>query len=136
MVRTYGPDGEYQHAFYYPHERKGLERQEAIQNVKDFGGDNYYQGWVQNVELPETWPALSYMVVDDENRLWISTIAGSYEHFNWWVLDDTGRLLASFTWPRNRVIAEVKNGHVYSLEKRKTGEKQVVQYSLENLGEE
>lgn len=130
LVRIYGPDGGYQRAFYYPYDRKRLERQEAIKNVMDLGGGDYYLGWVQNIDLPETWPALSYMIVDDENRLWISTVAEDYKLFDWWVLDDHGRLQASFTWPRNRIIELVKKSYLYAREIDGSGGTSIVRFRI------
>ena len=85
---------------------------------------------VPEVQLPETWPALNDMLVDDEKRLWISTIMEDFDVNEWWVIEDNGNVIAKFEWPRDEPIEAVKNGYIYT---RKVDEMDVVlivQYSF------
>lgn len=111
LVKVYGPDGAYLRAFYHPYRRKILRREEVLPL---FDGDD---GWgmrdlVQHAELPETWPAINSIIADDKNRLWVSKIISDEGAYEWWVLQDTGELIAKFKWPGNRSIEAVKNGYV------------------------
>jgi len=82
--------------------------------------------------LPESWPALNDLLIDDENRLWVSTIVEDFEIFEWWVLEETGELITRFKWPRDEPIEVVKNGYMYTLETDEdTGLQQVVRYRIE-----
>ncbi len=72
------------------------------------------------------------MLIDDQNRLWISTIVKDLDVYRWWVLEENGKLLARFTWPRNREIEVIKNGFVYAKETEdETGLERVVRYRIE-----
>jgi hypothetical protein len=52
--------------------------------------------------------------------------------YEWRVLDDDGRLIATFEWPGNRDLKEVKNGYAYTMElDRETGEQDVGRYKIE-----
>lgn len=132
LVKVYAPDGKYHRAFYYPHERKKLERHEAIRDVRDSGGDDYYLGWIQNADLPETWPALNDILIDDEERLWISTIVEGFDVYEWWVLEETGELITKFEWPRNEPIEVVRNEKIYTHQTdEETGLQQILRYRIE-----
>ncbi|MDR8393825.1 hypothetical protein NC796_21915 [Aliifodinibius sp. S!AR15-10] len=83
------------------------------------------------MDLPDRWPALHTMLIDDENRLWIATIVDDREVYRWWVLSEEGKLLARFDWPRDHPIEDVKNGNLYSVEtSEKTGERNVIRYRI------
>lgn len=69
---------------------------------------------VRSADAPATWPALYSLTVDDEKRFWISTITDDDDTYDWWVLDEYGGLLATFTWPRERTVETVKNGYLYA----------------------
>ncbi|MDR9419940.1 hypothetical protein [Gracilimonas sp.] len=53
----------------------------------------------EQVELPGTWPVVNSIFLDDEHRFWVSTITKSDEYFQWWVLEETGEIIARFKWP-------------------------------------
>jgi len=127
LIKVYQPDGSYLRAFYYPVEKKRLTRDEAV----SFSRDEILRKIARKMELPATWPALNDMLIDDENRLWISTIVEDDEIYEWWVLKDTGELLARFDWPRNKEIKVVKNGKLYTEETDKNGLARIVRYRIE-----
>jgi len=50
----------------------------------------------------------------------------------WWVLQDTGELIATFRWPGNRSIEKIQDGYFYARETEETtGQQQVVRYRVE-----
>ncbi|MEX0905883.1 MAG: 6-bladed beta-propeller [Balneolaceae bacterium] len=82
--------------------------------------------------LPETWPAIEDMLIDDENRLWISTIVDDFDVYEWWVLENSGDLITKFTWPRDEPIEVVRKGFMYTRETdEETGLQQVVRYRVD-----
>ena len=102
-----------------------------------YGGESKVNQYLlQNAELPDTWPAIGDFIMDDENRLWISTITDSDNRtYTWWVLKDTGELLTTFRWPRNRTIEKIKDGFVYSRETEETtGQQTIAKYRVEFSG--
>jgi hypothetical protein len=127
----YAPNGDYVRAFYIPLEKKTLLRDEVLSMYGK--GDEENENLIQNAELPEKWPALRDIIIDDENRYWISTITDSEEFtYEWWVLQDNGKLLATFRWPGNRSIEEIKDGYLYARQTEETtGWQTIVKYRID-----
>ncbi|MEX2602401.1 MAG: 6-bladed beta-propeller [Balneolaceae bacterium] len=127
LIKTYNPEGEYREAFYHPFANQEFDRNAFVSELAGPIGEA-----ARAIELPDTWPALESLLVDDENRFWISTIIDDLELWQWWVLNESGELLDIFEWPRNREIREVKNGYLYTREtNEETGVQQVVRYRIE-----
>jgi len=133
LIKVYNNGGEYKHAFYYPHEKIPLTKETALNvGVPERTIEN-----MSSMDLSETWPALNSMLIDDENRLWISTIVEDFDVYQWWVLDASdGSLLARFSWSRSKQIEKVKNGKLYTRETdEETGLQEIVRYDIEFVGE-
>ncbi len=129
LIHKYNTDGEKSGANYYPFQNAPLDRDEAI----NYNEDENYQRMVRNSEIPATWPALISMKSDDHNRLWISTIVEDQDVYQWWVLDENGEPLATFTWPRSQTVEDIKNGYVYVRETDDMGLAKVVRYRVDGL---
>ena len=99
-------------------------------------GDGVALKMIREAEnLPEIWPAIEEMLIDDDNRLWVSTIVEDFDIYEWWVLKETGELVTRFEWPRDEPIEVVKNGYMYTRETdEETGLQQVVKYRIEFEG--
>lgn len=130
LIRMYAPNGDYHRAFYIPLEKKKLIKDELLRMYGE--GDEENENLLMHAELPEKWPALGDIIIDDENRLWVSTIPDSEDlTYNWWVLQDTGELLATFRWPGNRSIEKIKDGNLYAREtEESTGMQTIVKYRV------
>jgi len=128
LIRIINPEGDYHSAFYYPSTKAPLTRDAAVKSV-----DQHEQlmNAVQSMELPDSWPVLRLIFVDDENRLWVSANVDDTNIYEWWILQETGKLIAKFEWPRNERIAAVKDGKMYTLQTdEETGLQQVVRYRI------
>lgn len=133
LIKSYDPDGNYVRALYFPFENKILKREELLKKYER--GNETTQNLLLHAELPEYWPALNDLLVDDEDRLWVSTNVEDLDIVEWWVIKETGEVIATFKWPRNYSIEKIKNGYVYALETdEETGLQQVVRYAIE-MGE-
>lgn len=130
LIKMYDSKGKYLRAWYYPYQNVRLTKKNAILHANSEHSKNVI---IRNLDaLSETWPALNSMQIDDENRLWISTIVEDFDVYEWWVLEESGELLVKFTWPRNKDIEVVKNGHIYTRETdTDTGLQQIVRYKFE-----
>lgn len=91
-------------------------------------------------DIPDTWQALYTIEIDDENRLWVSTIIESDSMFTWWVISEEGKVLASFKKPGKRSeisvmtkpLYKIKNGYFYELERDiPNGIDRIVKYKIE-----
>jgi hypothetical protein len=129
LIKQYNSNGEYQQAIYYPYEKAPLNISELVNEQYD---SKMVRDVVRNADSPSTWPAMNSMTVDDQSRLWISTITDDKETYQWWVISSEGELLAKFSWPRSHSLEEVTNGNVYTRETdEETGLEQIVRYSVD-----
>lgn len=130
LIKVHSADGSYERAIYHPYIKSELDKNEILQ---DYEGDRQ-RSIIRNAEAPDTWPALNSMKIDDEARLWISTVTDNRDEYDWWVIDESGELLARFTWPENRSLIGVSNNILYAIgEEQETGLQQVVRYNIEFL---
>ncbi|REL37782.1 6-bladed beta-propeller [Rhodohalobacter sp. SW132] len=128
LIKKYSPAGEYMDAFYYNVPRVSLDPENAFPEA----GPELIREAARSAEIPETAPVLDEMHIDDENRLWISTIVEDFDVYEWWVLEETGELITTFEWPRDEPIEVVRNGMMYTRETdEETGLQQVVRYQIE-----
>lgn len=126
----------------YPFNNKIFNKEEIIDyydkinymtQLDRYKGDKIALQMIHDAEnLPETWPALNEMLIDDENRLWISTIVEDFDIYEWWILEDNGELITKFEWPRDEPIEAVRNSYMYTRETdEETDLQQVVRYRIE-----
>lgn len=120
----------------YPFANNLLDKDEVLE-VFEYNPIIYQKA--KNEEFPDTWPAMDYFFVDDENRIWISTIPDSDNYFEWMVVSDTGEYLAKFKWKGNRKerhyiqreIKMVRNNYLYTLEMNDEAyQSEVVRYKI------
>jgi hypothetical protein len=129
LIKRYNPNGEYVGAVYYPFQNVDIHPDELKSRYENQQAKNA----IDDAEFSETtWPALEEMLIDDENRLWISTIVDDFDIYEWWVLEESGELITRFEWPRDEPIKVVKNGYMYTRETdEETDLQQVVRYRIE-----
>lgn len=135
LLKLYDSNGQYQSAIYYPFEREAINKQAVLTRHDETAAPNMseqlnlYKARINDATLPEQWPALNSMLVDDEGRIWVATVDNYLDTFTWWVLEDSGELLARFTRPQNERIAAVKDGYAYVLVEEGGGE-EIVKYRV------
>jgi len=84
---------------------------------------------ISSMDLPETRQAFNSLMVDDENRLWVSSPTDESDIYEWRVLSANGEKLAQFNQTSSSSLQLVKNGHAYFLEENEeTGVADVVKY--------
>lgn len=130
LFKVYDSYGNYQFSFYYPFQNAAIRDKDlyAVYMNPDEGTKNILKKYA-----PETWPAYDGMVVDDYNRLWISTIVNDFEVREWWVIDlnELGKLVGKFRMPRNKNITQVKGGYIYTIEQDvESGLRKVIRYNI------
>lgn len=144
LIQVYSPSGVYKRAIYYPVKKRSLnknddllqkyikEKAETAREDPRLMESHKEREKVLSRVMPETWPALENLMIDDEDRLWVSTITNDSDTYDWWVLQDTGELITKFRWPRYKEIEVVKNNKLYTRETdEETGLQQVVRYGFE-----
>lgn len=147
LIKKYNENGIYQSAIYYP--IKGIEFD--LNDYTRFSGytnADVKKALESNGEmLPDFNTIISELKVDDENRIWIAiptTVkSDNYnwliefnddmdDNFEWWVLNESGELLAKFLHPRGQKIFEIKGGYLYSKKTNdETGTEFVTKYKID-----
>lgn len=130
LIEVYDVNGNYKRAIYHPFKNKELSREEALNHPENRIDRDQFEQLVEETTLPDHWPALDDMIIDDEDRLWISTIVEDTDSYQWWVLEEDGELIARFDWPREKPIRQVRNGNVYTLETDSQDVETVVKYNI------
>ncbi len=127
LIKEYRSDGGYKQSFYYPRKKIPLTRKSALKA----GVQDYYIKNMESMELPQTWPVVTNMKIDDQDQLWVATTVEDMSVYEWWVLKNTGELITRFKWPRDKPIEEVKNGFMYTREMDERGIENIVKYEIE-----
>lgn len=130
LIKVYTPDGNYIRAFYHPFDKMKINRSELINK------ENHpvAREVLQNITLPETHPIIRNILMDDMDRLWISTFTKNNDIDDWWVLNKEGEMLGQFSLPRDKWIREIKNNRIYTIEsKLDAGELYIMRYRVENI---
>jgi len=134
-IEVYTPNGKHLRSFRHSFHKVPLSRHALINRYKkkfSRNGVNIPVKMIRHAHtLPKTWPALHSMLMDDQNRLGVSTIVKSRKIYRWWVMNNKGTVLAKFNWPRSKPIKKVKHGYIYTLEKNNKGVPQVVRYKIQ-----
>lgn len=90
--------------------------------------------------VPETWQAINALEIDDDGRIWVSTVTERDSTFLWWVIDNEGKLLAQFEHPGKRKdipimsnpVYKIKDGYFYERERDvNRGIERIVKYRVE-----
>jgi len=132
LFKVYDKNGSYLRAFYHPFRNSTLSQNEVLNQALYYNNSEQFKSAIQHHGIPDYWRALEHMILDDENRLWISTITDDRDIYDWWVMDDHGNILAKFELPRNIEIKKVKDDFIYSLRTvEETGLQQIVKYHIE-----
>lgn len=128
-IRVYSKQGTLLRTYNYPYDRHKLNPDEDI-----FPSYTYNRQLLmvrESADYPPYWPALHHMFLDDEQRLWVSTVTEGREQSEWFVIDDHSKsLITQFRWPVDKPIHRVKNGTAYTIEKNSAGFKVVVSYGI------
>lgn len=133
LIKIYDSEGQYTRSYYYPMKKAPLR-------ISDVNMERQTKRSLQEYKLPNTWPLLHTMEIDDENRIWVSTITENENTFKWWVLSSEGSIIATFSLPGNRnsrspyrkPLIQIKKGFFYEYEyDYQKNLNQIVKYKIE-----
>lgn len=124
LIKTCDLKGNYKSSFYYPYQNLKVNRENAI---KRFPANRV----LADADLPETWPVLDNMIIDDKGRLWVGMLTEAYSENRWKILSNNGEQIAEFMLPTNKEIKSVLNKNIYvEYTDSDTGERLVRQYGF------
>lgn len=136
LIKVYDSHGGYMRALYYPSKNTPLNGVDIIDSYQT----KYLKQKAKSIDFPETWPVVNHFFIDDEDRIWVSSIIDDDNNYEWYVLNNDGELLATFKWKgkrlmrdrKERLIRTVKNGFLYTKETdNETFETKIVKYKIE-----
>jgi hypothetical protein len=133
LIKKYNEEGEYQSAIYYAIHGSPFELSYHTPTAFYSENDVLKAIGLHNQNLPETNPVISMLMTDDENRVWVAVpMYGEQEMNEWWILDESGELLAKLQRPRNLWIFDIKGGYLYAKEiDEDTDAEYIVKYRIE-----
>lgn len=127
LMKIFSPHGQYEKTFYYGLERIRLTEESA----KNANVNQLYITNMHNMNLPEFWPVVTDMLIDDQDQLWVATTVENLSVYEWWVIETSGKLVARFDWPRNKPIEYIANGNIFTKETdEESGLQQIVRYKI------
>lgn len=133
LIKKYDANGVYQSAIYYPIKGALFSPDEFAKTLKFKTRGIMEVFKVNNVEVPESFTIAEDIRVDDENRIWVAVPVGEErESYEWWILEESGQLLAKLLLPLDQKIFDIKNGYLYSKRKNEeTDTESVIKYRIE-----
>lgn len=126
VIKKHNSRGKFLNKIQHSFTNTSFDEDEFTENVEHDG----LVPMLNNMDLPEFWPALDEIIIDNENRLWVSTIVQNDEIYKWWLLDETGEVITKFEWPRSKPIKAVQNGYLYTQETDERGIDEIVRYKI------
>lgn len=127
LIELYDLKGHFIRAYYQEYPRADLDKEYVVN--REFSHNDQLLRVRQTADYPDRWPALYSMVLDDRQRMWVSSITSVEEEMVWWIIDETGEY-STITWPADQPIVHVRDGYAYTVESDSTGFKDVVRYEI------
>ncbi len=133
LIKEFDPNGQYIQSFFYPVE-------EIDFSLDQISVAEHEHRMFRNQEIPETWPALHTMELDDEERLWVATIIENDSAYQWFVFNMNGEMLARFIKSGDRSsravvvkpLIAIKDGYYYFHERDiRQGIDRIVKYKIQ-----
>ncbi len=129
-VNLYQEDGKLIRTISKPYKNHPMTRSGLIDSFESTGGaSDRLKSMLQQIELPETWPAVNRIYSDKQNRIWVSTYTNNTDLKNWVLFGESGNEVASFEWANSKRVVHVTDQHVYTLEQDEFELPLVVKYS-------
>lgn len=141
IIKVYDSNGNYVRALYHDHanhSKRTIRREELIDFFEEDDWKN--QLLVKHADLPEKWPSLFTIEIDDENRIWVGVIKEGEQFLEWWVITQQGKLVAkahmpedlSLKWLMSDPLIAIRDGYFYAGKRDPdTGQELVVKYKME-----
>jgi hypothetical protein len=142
LIKKYDSEGTYQFAFYYPVMGPPFDMESFIQRALGPLPQYDFKKALKeaDIEIPESFSVIQDLIVDDENRIWVSVMVEYPATYEWWILGESGQLLAKIDPFENEAICDIQNGYLYTKYFESQGDdpeswdSKVVKYSI-NLTE-
>ena len=117
LIKRYDSNGKYQSAIYYPIQGVPFILEEYTKSATFSPNAREIEKALSanGIDIPDRLPVIDRLIIDDENRIWVALPTNSSrDTYEWWILEESGELLAKLRLPKKRRIFDIKNGFLYS----------------------
>ncbi|WP_020404641.1 6-bladed beta-propeller [Gracilimonas tropica] len=135
LLKIYNKEGNYERAIYYPvYKRRALKREDLLTYLEE---EDWNRPVVEHAELPEKWPIIYSVNIDENGCIWVLTINDGDRMLQWLVLNENGKIIGkanlpeelSLEWLMEKPKIAIKNGSLYTNEiDPKNGADRLVRY--------
>lgn len=87
-------------------------------------------GMLAQMELPDHWPVVQRIVIDDNDRIWAETIVSDLETRKWMLFSRSGEVLGTANWDIGTEVVKADGDIVYLRETDDDGITQVTRYRM------
>lgn len=116
LIKKYDSKGTYVFAFYYPVKGPPFDMESFVKREAGPLPRNAFKKVLEeaDMEIPKSFSVIKDLIVDDDNRNWVSVVVDYPDTNEWWVLGESGELHAKMVPPENEVICDIQNGYLYT----------------------
>ena len=113
LIKKYSNEGKYLSSFYYKYPKEKIKRNAVEQEYPS----DYHQKIIKENELPDFWPILSSVYLDDENRFWVSVYSNPNKNdVKYLILDNNGEFIGQFELPKKYTLKLIRRDHLYVID--------------------
>ncbi|MEX0723106.1 MAG: 6-bladed beta-propeller [Gracilimonas sp.] len=137
LIKIYDRKGNYLESIYMSYQNTPLSRDKSLALASSKKRRNF----LENVETPNTWPAIDRIHLDNENRLWVAAVTENDSLFTWYVFNKNHETIGTFELPgqkRNRRAwlpsdLIIKNGFLYRIKHQDNYREpaEIIRYKIE-----
>lgn len=131
LFSVYDHDAAYRFSFWHPHQNAPMTTDDLL---RVYQNPDETISQILETYAPDAWPAYDHLIVDDENRLWVSVITQDLSQREWRVMDlnNSGALLSVIELDQDINVQHIRGEKLYTMEQNsETGERRIVRYRIE-----
>lgn len=117
IIKKYDSNNVYQSAIYYPLVGVPFNLEDHVENNPFSANLSQINRAFSkmDIKMPKYSPLIQEIIIDDENRIWVLLAVGQEKKkYEWWILNESGVLLAKLSTRQNQRIYDIENGFVYT----------------------
>ncbi|HEX2190213.1 MAG TPA: hypothetical protein VHG51_15000 [Longimicrobiaceae bacterium] len=114
-VRTFALDGEAAGGFAHPHDPPPVTARDVRREIEGLDGEGRATfGATLRDSVPERWPAVRDLLVDESDRVWIALGGAPGDPTEWVAFTTAGAYLGSVRVPQGVAVRLVRGGRMYA----------------------
>ncbi len=128
LVKKFDREGNYLEAWYYPFEKRTLNKSDAIEKYTETN----IRRAIRGDDTPNTWPAVAHYFIDKNDHHWVATITQNLENYTWYVLNSDGEVLGVLEISRDFELLAVRDNQLYAkMFNPRTYAEEIIRFNLD-----